>query len=70
VPDPKLKNEIKEPHFYYLLLPILSNDQRNLQKSSRPAENSPFSTTYIVEGDGSLEPGDPKPGPAKIDQAA
>jgi len=29
VPDPKLKNEIKEPHFYYLLLPILSSVNRS-----------------------------------------
>ena len=46
------------------------NQQRNLKKSSRPTSQIDFSTTYIVEGDGSLEPGDPKTPPAKIDQAA
>ncbi len=46
------------------------NRQRNLKKSSRPAENSHSSTTYIVEGDRSLGPDDPKAGQANMDQAA
>jgi hypothetical protein len=47
VPDPKLRNEIKEPHFYSLLLPIFSNE-REQHVISIWTMRAPVSTSLLV----------------------